>query len=541
MREPVSKEDGHGRTAGRKLLSICIAGRNDDYGGNFRYRIETALNHMAKNAAELDLLGLMEVVVCDWNSEQKLGDAIKLSPEARQIVHFVYVPPEIAEPLNPVNTCFNNSLSVNAAIRRAEGNFIMCMPADILFSRASMKNLTDLLQHKTKAPIDIDRTLMQIHRKFIPWQFLAREPDIDAIDDFLFHNSWKFRIEIFDSGLNSGMGAFVMRRRLFHECRGIDEGLGKWGWSDIELGLRINQRYPSAILSHLGIYCYEMDIKKETRVQTIQEKNPQTVSKTLETNTADWGMADRELEIYVPTDRCLPQSAGTRKGITKAELFRDMKYSPVKSLIVGSFGEEAVNSNAWPSMFLLAWYTHSFKPQTFVDYLILAGFPSLVVPFIYPCITYIGIDCCYNESSGARINSVIQFLDNTLGFKGRFHFLSGDINSSFNRLSETVKLYEKYDLIHFLPDLFPDTYINELEYMIQYIPDHGAIILTTNELNYLHEIKNWLTNRNEFLVINSPKNRVGIIIRDVAWDPTRCRNSCFEEDTEAAYFDSILM
>ncbi len=543
MREHILSENDPGGTAGRKLLSICMAGRNDDYGGNFRYRIETALNHMAKNAGELNLLGLMEVVVCDWNSEQKLGEAIKLSPEARQIVHFVYVPPGIAEHLNPVNTCFNNALSVNAVLRRAEGNFIMYMPGDILFSRASLKNLTDLLQRKTKAPIDIDRTLMQIHRKFIPWQFLAREPDIDAIDDFLFHNSWSFRIDSCGVGLNAGMGAFIMSRSLFHECRGIDERLSKWGWSDVELGLRITQRYPSAILSYLGINCFEMDIKDEAREQNIQEINPQIIGKTLEANTADWGMANRELEIYVPTNGCIPKKSGNLSGITKAELFTNMQHSPVRSMIVRHFGEQILSSNVWPSIFMLAWYTHSFKPQTFLDCSFLTVYPSIIVPFIYPCTTFIRMDCYEDKYLEHGLVPLIKFLAGEMGeigFKGTLHIISGDINTSLERLIESVRLYKQYDLFHFLPDLFPNTYISKLEYILPYIADSGAIILTTKESFYLDEINKWLNSHKDLLFVKSLKHRIGIIIKNKACDPTRSTNSGFEEHTEESYLDMIL-
>ena len=525
----------------RKLLSICMVGRNDDYGGNFRYRLGTALNHMAKNIGELNLFGLIEVVVTDWNSEHKLGDALTLSPEARQLVRFVYVPPEIAKPLNRADKDFNINLACNVAMRRAEGRFIMCMGGDILFSQASLKNLMDLLQGKTKAPIDIDRSLLLIHRKFIPWQFVANEPGIEALDDFLFYNSWKFRIEIFDSGLNSGMGAFLMNRRILHECRGVDEGLGKWGWSDIELGLRINQRYPSAVLTHLGIYSYELDVKTESRTQNSQDSNPQVISKSFESNTPDWGMANIELEIYVPAERCSPETAKDGKRITKAELFRDMLHSPVKLLMVESLGEEIQNNPAWPSMFMLAWYTHVFKPQTFVDYSFLSGYPSIVVPLINPCITCIGIDGLENPSSAKNLVPMIGLLCGRLGFQGRIHVLSGDINSSFKRLSESAKLYDKYDLIHFVPDLFPDTYISQLEHMIRYTSEGGALIITASRPDYLQEISNYLNHRfKECLFIKSNTHRVGIIIRYEEECRVTDRTSSFDEYTEGTLMESIL-
>lgn len=541
MPEHLSTDNHPGGMAGGKLLSVCIAGRNDNYGGNFLYRLEVTLNHLAKNVRDLNLPGLMEILVTDWNSDRKLGDVLTLSAEARQLVRFICVPPETAGLFNPAGTNFHCTLAANVAMRRAAGRFVMYMGGDIVFSRVSFKNLVDLLRGEIKVPIDINRTLMLITRKFIPWQFVSGEPDIEAIDDYLFHNAWSFHGERILPGLNTCMGAFIMERGMVHECRGVDESLGLWGWSDIELGLRINQKYPHAVLSHLGICCYEQDIRREARLQTTQERNPQAISKSFRLNTATWGMADRDLEVYTAAGHGRPEVPPTSGSLTRVNLLREMQRSPVKSLLVQSFGEKILENPSWPAIVLLAWYTLAFNPKFFVDYAFLSVISSVAVPFFNPCITIIGIDNFEDASSMETLASLMKFLEDTLSFEGRLHVLSGDTHTAFTRLAESVRLSDRYDLVHFIPGIFPDTYMDQLAYMLPRISNRGAVVITNSDRESLKKIGGYLGGHpDEFLYIKSLRHGVGVIVKDECPGQARVAGAGLEESTEEAYMESIL-
>ena len=52
-----------------KLLSMVVMGRNDDYMGNFKYRLSTCINYVARNLKKLGRLDHVELMVTDWNSE----------------------------------------------------------------------------------------------------------------------------------------------------------------------------------------------------------------------------------------------------------------------------------------------------------------------------------------------------------------------------------------------------------------------------------------------------------------------------------------
>ena len=81
------------------VLSLILCSRNDQYMGNPRWRLQTALNYLAQNVQESGREEDVEVVVADWGSEIPLHTVLQLSPVAARMVSFVAVPPALAREL----------------------------------------------------------------------------------------------------------------------------------------------------------------------------------------------------------------------------------------------------------------------------------------------------------------------------------------------------------------------------------------------------------------------------------------------------------
>jgi hypothetical protein len=115
------------------FLSLVVAGRNDDYGKDFRERLFRTSLH---NSALLEAAGIdFEYLLAEWNP---LPDRALLSeefvervPNARTVV----IPPAVHQQygLNP-RMPFHEMAAKNAALRRAHGEFVIVTNADILFS-----------------------------------------------------------------------------------------------------------------------------------------------------------------------------------------------------------------------------------------------------------------------------------------------------------------------------------------------------------------------------------------------------------------------
>jgi hypothetical protein len=115
------------------MLTIIVAGRNDDYGKDFKDRLFRTARH---NCQLLRSGGMdFEYILAEWNP---LPDRPLLSeefvarvPNARAVI----IPPEIHRTytLNP-QMPFHEMPAKNAALRRAKGDFVIITNADILFS-----------------------------------------------------------------------------------------------------------------------------------------------------------------------------------------------------------------------------------------------------------------------------------------------------------------------------------------------------------------------------------------------------------------------
>jgi len=71
----------------RPLVSFVIIGRNDDYMGDYLYRLGTSLSFLAQSAERAGLLDQVEVLVVDWASERPLAADLPLTSAARRHDH----------------------------------------------------------------------------------------------------------------------------------------------------------------------------------------------------------------------------------------------------------------------------------------------------------------------------------------------------------------------------------------------------------------------------------------------------------------------
>ena len=150
-----------------KLLSIIVAGRNDDYGKDFRERLfRTALH----NSALLSAAGIdFEYILAEWNpipGRSPLSEEfVTRVPGARAVI----IPPEIHRKysLNP-QMPFHEMPAKNAALRRALGDCVIVTNADILFSEELVQRVAaggfapDILYRAHRIDVKPDLTWNEI-------------------------------------------------------------------------------------------------------------------------------------------------------------------------------------------------------------------------------------------------------------------------------------------------------------------------------------------------------------------------------------------
>lgn len=128
----------------RPYISVVIAARNDDHGGNMLGRMQACLDTWIGQARDLGLDS--EIVIVDWNhpaGRPRLANALRW-PEKRGpvAVRFVEVPPETHRKFpHSAAIPLHQMIAKNVGIRRARGEFILATNLDILFSAELMRHL----------------------------------------------------------------------------------------------------------------------------------------------------------------------------------------------------------------------------------------------------------------------------------------------------------------------------------------------------------------------------------------------------------------
>lgn len=129
-----------------KYLSVVVAARNDNYGGDFLHRMQVFVNVLfwLSDKYNLDV----ELIVVEWNPPKdrpRLRDAIAW-PESMKasVVRIIEVPSEVHHSLPNSNRMpIFEYIAKNVGIRRALGEYVLVTNPDIIFSESLMGYLAN--------------------------------------------------------------------------------------------------------------------------------------------------------------------------------------------------------------------------------------------------------------------------------------------------------------------------------------------------------------------------------------------------------------
>ncbi len=315
------------------VLSICESGRNDDYGRDFKRRFVQSMNFLAWSAKRAGVLDRLEVVFTDWNSDVPLSHELLLSEDAAKMVRFIEVPSGIARPLNYGKTPFHTCKSLNAAFRRARGKFLSMMPGDILLTQYALAPLFSLLEGRLSVPFDPERSLMGIPRKNIAHyaddkRFFRTPEETEAL---LLDSDFHLLPDCFCKGLNAGFGMFLLPGESLHVLRGLNEEIGGWGASDVELGLVCAEKQMTLRnLGGLGIVAYDFEVDRKM----VGEKKTRNVKPVLRerVNSENWGLAELTLrETRANAGEMTFPSGGEDRADIPGELLFRLRFLPIRA------------------------------------------------------------------------------------------------------------------------------------------------------------------------------------------------------------------
>ncbi len=228
------------------LISLILCSRNDSYMGNSRWRLETSINLALLNARDANFLDKLEIIVSDWGSEVPLSEVLNLVPEAEGRVKFVYVPPDIAK-VEQKDSKFPEVIALNAAVRRASGEYIGRIDNDTIVGDEFFRNFISVLKKKNKLWFDLETSFLFVERRSVPYRFSSKSYNLLWTYKYIKHFSNSLMIESArEWGFPfwwSPVGIMLFNRKIWQNCRGYDEKLIYWGWMEGDMALRLNQKH----------------------------------------------------------------------------------------------------------------------------------------------------------------------------------------------------------------------------------------------------------------------------------------------------------
>ena len=216
--------------------------------GNSRWRLETSLNVLAEEALVLGLgTDDLEVLVTDWGSEVPLHESVQLTAAASRFTTFLPVPPDMARARQGASP-FPEVLALNAAARRATGDFIGRIDQDTLVGRRFLRWFRD--GHADPA------ALYFANRRDLPYRFAAPSPALGVVRRFVEHDGDRMpvhRQNPFTGHLywTSAVGIWLASRAVWEEAGGYDERLLFYNWMETDMIHRLRPRHPIVDLGPL--------------------------------------------------------------------------------------------------------------------------------------------------------------------------------------------------------------------------------------------------------------------------------------------------
>lgn len=293
------------RNVPRPRLSLILCSRNDHWQGNSLWRLETALNYTACQAAKLGRLDDVEIIVADWGSLEPLAEAVKLSQEAARIVRYLYIPAETATEKQQ-DSPFSEVFALNAAARRSRGDYIGRIDQDTLVGRRFLKWFFSALD-SASVPFALPSTAMISNRRRIPYSFAVRCPPFAIAASYvdLFHAVLpRMESPPADRYWQCYIGILLMHRSLWETARGYDESFIHYGYMEFDFFLRLCKKFPGLDLGPLvGWDFYHLDhvgawsVWRTVRRAINPRRTPSNPPAHFSPNDASWGLARYDLAL----------------------------------------------------------------------------------------------------------------------------------------------------------------------------------------------------------------------------------------------------
>jgi len=322
----------------------------------------------------------VEIIVVDWGSDIPLSETLTLGADAVGLVSFLHVPDALARQKQR-DSPFSEVFALNAAARRSRGEYIGRIDADTLVDRRFFATFFQLIDGSRETGIRMDSTFLFSRRRTIPYRFVKRCPPLGQVSYFI--DRFGHRLPIENKNLpffKAAVGIMLMHRTLWEDCGGYDERLIYMNFMEIDLALRLSQKYELADWGMIaGHDYYHLEhYHPFKRRYTRRKTNPYVVADNKDNafcpNGPDWGLGSYSLELR-------PYSPGSIELVV--EIPDQSRDDPLMYLTYFAMKMERLlihllYAYRWPSMFLQRWARRALIAWNVVSGKPVLKWPSLL-------------------------------------------------------------------------------------------------------------------------------------------------------------------
>ncbi len=464
----------------RPILSVIIAGRNDNYNIDNIYRIDTAINHTASQLERLDATAKVEIILVDFQGDTPLYKELSLSSLGAQISRSILVRDS---KLLENNRDFDSATAINIGVRRSKGQFVAVQGLDLMMPYFGWKNLLHILEDQTDLFRKLQGSLMLTPRRKIPYSICARRPDVKQWDQWLMCHAHTICYMEAHPYIGSGMGSLILNRKLYEQLGGLDERFKKWGFTDNDFVLRASRLTAVIDLGVHGIVHYKPDYspggKRQSLLSDPLAYNPHWTNVNIMANDEKWGNAGVEYEEVLHREHKNLKVNCKLRSVDEYLLDDDEKNKEnwKKRLADPSLNEVILNA-VRPTKELPL---YQYEMLQALAWICLQRFPKSVA--IVGCdhnlyslnLVAIAAPACeirvYEHTEQSRIGVAANLVDaggariTGLGFSGHLRPLVGDIKQTIVMISDSWLTTTGPELVV----VNCDSFWNQMEVVLEYI------------------------------------------------------------------------
>jgi predicted O-methyltransferase YrrM len=323
---------------------------------------------------------------------------------------------------------------------------------DTFFTHSSLANFFLILEKKLPIGPPVDQAFCVFSRRQLPVAQTFRKPSVTELDQYLARNRAALKMDPLMAGIGAPAGGVVMHHSLWEHSRAYEQTLIWWGWQDIQLHLRMTQRYPWVDLANFGVDMVHLEHYTDPRRQTQKPMNPMNASPVFEANDANWGLANYDLatarsECLLPEEGLsppphVPGTVGSWPCSIK-QLTEQYQSEQTRQLVSQVASRCEVPSDEVQALFALAWYALHHHPRTFIEVGAKQGYAAAVVAAGCPGVEIFSIESWQNNISPSTTANVIGFFGQNQSYT---RHVSGDPSTAVDRLFSSPFAPETFDL-----------------------------------------------------------------------------------------------